>query len=171
MVGPRGEGYLTLIQGWSEFMNHVPTILNSWDCPPLGHLQHSTSLPHPAAVAVITGRATRLPLTWSLPPRGVPPSQGCPSIPGVSRSSHQMRTPRYFPFNSFLWNSQQQKPSLSLCLFTVAKPTPQIPTPPGDLALTGPQEEPRRCDCSAQTCTILQLVKSQQVTINRFPCY
>lgn len=78
MVGPRGEGYLTLIQGLSEFMNHVPTILNSWDCPTLGHLQHSTSLPHPAAVAVITGRATRLPLTRSLPPRGIPPSQGCP---------------------------------------------------------------------------------------------
>lgn len=35
---------------------------------------------------------------------------------------HQMRTPRYFSYCAFLWNLQQNKPSLPVCLFTVAKP-------------------------------------------------
>lgn len=102
-------------------MNQVATILNSWDGPPLS----------PAALHV-TSSSSSCGWTCNTPSFDlVPPSQECPGA--VLGAVTKMRTPRYFPFHSFLWNSQQNKPSLPVCLFTVAKPTaPQIPTPPGD---------------------------------------
>lgn len=63
---------------------------------------------------------------------------------------HQIRTRRYFSCCAFLWNSQQNTPSLPVCFFTVAKPTHHSNTPRGPSHVS-PRE--RAMECSAQSGT------------------
>lgn len=108
-------------------------------------------------------------LQWLLRPGHAKRPQPSASLPGVSRGSHQMRTLRYFPFNSFLQNSQQNKPSLPVCLFTVAKPTHPFQHP----QVTGPHLSKGRTVKmwlgSAQAHAILQQMKTPTFYDERFP--
>jgi len=100
-------------------------------------------------------------LKWCLPTTPSPD-------PSHLLKQHERRTPRYFSCCAFLRNSQQNTPSLPVCLFTVAKPTHHSNT------LRWPSHvSPRKSHGEALVlCRLahsLQQSKTQYFTIHHLP--
>lgn len=141
----------------SEVQNQVPTILNSWDRPTLGHPQFSTSLPHPATTAVMPWTGNILSIRC-LPPR---------SVQGQSPNEKS----KVLSTNSFLWNSQQNNLPFRCARWLQLSPPTHPNTPRGPSPHLCRGRTPKMWLCSAQAGTILRQLNNQLFRTDCFPYY